>query len=271
MQTSTTQRISNGRNLEVLVRQWEPAGDAWASVAIVHGLGEHSGRYERTGAALAGAGLAVSALDLTGFGASGGRRAFVPSIDPWLDDIAERLAASSDGLPRVLLGHSMGGLVTLAYALSGRPRPDALVVSAPALDSNVATWKKVLSPVLGRVAPTLSIPNAITGDQLSRDPAVGEAYFADPFVLQATTARLGAVLLATMADVRARRDALGVPTLVIHGDADTLVPPAASEVLVDVDVVERRAYPGLRHEPFNEPDGPAVVADVVEWIRAALG
>ncbi len=154
MSASTVERVTNRRGLGLLVRRWEPSAAPWGSVCIVHGLAEHSGRYERTGEQLAAAGLNAVALDLTGLGASGGRRGHVPDLDYWLDDVADLLSGAGDaspGAPQVLLGHSMGGLVALAYALSNRPRPDALVISAPALGSDVAAWKKALAPLLGRL------------------------------------------------------------------------------------------------------------------------
>lgn len=248
-----------------LRRIWTPVGKAWADVVIVHGLGEHSGRYERTGSLMADAGLKVWSFDLIGFGASGGRRAYVDSWDRFLDQTAAHVEAA--GRPRVLLGHSMGGTVALDYVLSGRTSPDLLVLSAPALGGGAA-WQRKLAPLLASAVPGLSIPNALKGEQLSSDPAVGEAYFADPLVLTKSTARLGAELFAAMDRCRAGLAELKIPTLVMHGAADTIVPPQVSAPLAEVS--ERRLLPGLRHEIFNEPEGPEVVAQVIEWIGARL-
>jgi alpha-beta hydrolase superfamily lysophospholipase len=118
------------------------------------------------------------------------------------------------------------------------------------------------------VAPTVVIANPITGDQLARDPAVGVAYFADPLVQPRSTTRLGAELFAAMKRARSGLDRLQVPTLVIHGGADTLVPTTGSEPLGKLPGVERRVLPNLRHETLNEPEGPEVVAGIVEWLRA---
>jgi alpha-beta hydrolase superfamily lysophospholipase len=235
----------------------------------VHGIGEHSGRYQRTGRLMSEAGLDVQAFDLRGHGLSGGRRMYVRRWDDFLDDLEVRLAAFREpGLPTVLFGHSLGALVSLDYACSDRPAPDLLVLSAPPLDATVPGWQRLLAPVLGIVAPTLVIANPITGDQLARDPAVGVAYFADPLVQPRSTARLGAQFLAAMRRTRSRLDRLRVPTLVIHGGADTLVPTAVSEPLAAIPGVERRVLPDLHHESLNEPEGPEVVAGIVEWLRA---
>ncbi|HEY7935958.1 MAG TPA: lysophospholipase [Candidatus Limnocylindrales bacterium] len=253
------------------LRHWPVAGEARASLLIIHGLGEHGGRYERAAGIFAGAGFDTWALDLRGFGASGGRRAYVERLDVWLDDVADRLAALRDlGPPVVLLGHSMGGLVCLRYAESDRPQPDLLVVSAPAVAGNVPAWKRVLARALGGVAPTLAVKNAIDGSVLSRDPAVGADYVADPLNVHSTTTRLGVVLFGAQAAAIADRTRIRVPTLVIHGGADHLVPTASSAVFDGLPGVERRVYDGLAHETFNEPEGPQVVADVAAWIGAHL-
>ncbi len=112
------------------------------------------------------------------------------------------------------------------------------------------------------------LANPIAGDQLSRDPAVGSAYFADPLVQPRSTARLGAELLRAMKRARSQLARLHVPTLVIHGGADTLVPTVVSEPLAGVAGVERRVLPNLRHEVLNEPEGPEVVAAIVDWLRS---
>jgi alpha-beta hydrolase superfamily lysophospholipase len=161
----------------------------------------------------------------------------------------------------------MGGLVVAGYLLSDRPRPDLTVLSAPGLDSTLARWKIALAPVLGRILPTLSIPNGVRMETLSRDPEVGRRLLADPLNGRMNTARFGAEAVAEQARVRANARDIGGPTLVIHGLDDGLVPPAASEVFEGAPGVERRTYPGLRHELHNEPEGPQVLDDVVAWLR----
>lgn len=253
------------------VRHWPATGEPKASVLIIPGLGEHGGRYERAAGILAASGLDPWALDLRGFGASGGRRAYVERLDIWLDDIADRLAElRALGRPVVLLGHSVGGLVSARYAESDRPQPDLLVLSAPAVAGNVPAWKKVLARILGALAPTVLVKNDLDGAILSRDPAVGVDYLADPLNFHSTTTRLGAVLLAAQAPAIGAIGQIRVPTLVIHGGADHLVPTASSEVFAARPGIERRVYPGLAHETFNEPDGPQVVAEVAAWIAEHL-
>jgi alpha-beta hydrolase superfamily lysophospholipase len=218
---------------------------------------------------MAEAGLLVQAFDLRGHGLSGGRRVYVRRWDDYLDDVEVRLAALRDpGVPLVLVGHSLGALICLTYVCSARPAPDLLVLSAPPLDATVPASQRFLAPILGLVAPTVVVSNPISGDQLARDPAVGIAYFADPLVQPRSTTRLGAQFLSAMKRARAQLDRLHVPTLVIHGGADCLVPTAVSEPLARLPGVERRVLPDLRHETLNEPEGPEVVAGIVEWLRA---
>jgi alpha-beta hydrolase superfamily lysophospholipase len=217
---------------------------------------------------LAEAGLKVRSFDLLGFGASSGGRGDVARWSLYLDQVEQSLrAARTPGRPLILLGHSMGGLIALEYALSERLQPDLLVLSAPAIGGGRA-WQRNMAPVVGRMFPTLKMPTAIRGDQLSRDPAVGEAYFADPLVLTKATTRMGALIFSAQDRVLANLDRLNIPTLVIHGATDTVVPTDSTGLLGDLPGVERRVLSELRHETFNEPEGPEVIAGIVDWIRA---
>ncbi len=270
---STTETIAARNGVSLVVRRWPPVGEAKASVLIIHGLAEHSGRYERTGSILAATGLDVRALDLEGFGASGGRRAWIAGLDTWLDDVEDRLAdlrARSGGRPVVLFGHSMGGLVALSYAESDRAQPDLLVLSSPWLADHQPAWRKRGAMILGRLTPTLEVSNGFDGTTLSRDPAVGVAYAADPLAHHATTTGLGRQVLLAQRRAVANLDRLRVPTLVTHGGADPLVPVEADEPLGALPNVDRTVYPDLRHETLNEPEGPQVAADIAVWIDRHL-
>ncbi len=254
----------------LFTRRW-PAPDPWGAVLVVHGIAEHSGRYDHVARRLTARGLSVYAFDLRGHGRSGGRRVDVSTFARYADDLA--FVATEEVVPLALpwaaYGHSMGGLIVAGYLLDGRrPVPDAAVLSAPALDAEVPGALRIAAEVFGRLAPGLRFSNAIRGDQLSRDPAVGEVYFADPLVVTKTTARLGRALFREQARLRERLGDLPVPTLVIHGGADELVPPAASAPLETAPRVERTVYPNLRHELHNEPEGGAVLDDVVRWLGA---
>jgi alpha-beta hydrolase superfamily lysophospholipase len=271
---STTGSVPAADGTVLLTRHWPAVGGdpPWASVLLVHGLGEHSGRYEHVGEALATAGLDVHAYDARGFGGSGGRRAWARDWEQVLDDLAERLAAvreGSGGRPVALYGHSLGALIALDSTLARRPGPDLLVLSAPGLADCIPRWKHVLAPALDRVVPGLRLGNSVSRDQLAADPAPSFAYGDDPLVEERSTVHLGAVSFAAQDRVRELVAGLGrlpVPTLVVHGGADPLVPTASSEPLGRLPGVRRIVYPGLRHEVHNERGSPVVV-DVAGWLR----
>lgn len=277
---SIVSHVTAADGTDLLVRHWPAdeaeaggawAGVPWASVLLVHGLGEHSGRYEHVGDQLTAAGLEVAAYDHRGMGGSGGRRGDVERWSQYHDDLSERLAevrAGAAGRPVVLYAHSLGGLIAAGYLLTDRPKPDLAVLSSPALDSTVPGWKRRVSVVAARIAPTTTIPNGIKGETISRDPSVAAKTVDDPFCVKVSTARFGAAALAEQARVRdAASRGFGIPALVLHGEDDGLVPVTASEVLAMAPLVERRTYPGLRHELHNEPEGPSVVDEIIAWLR----
>lgn len=269
---TTSVSLSNVQSVTIgdhtrLVRTWERPDRPWASVLLVHGIAEHSGRYELVGRQLAEAGLKVRSFDLPGFGGSGGKRGHVDSFEEYLDAVGEELRSSSEaGLPTVLLGQSLGGLIALKYALSRSPAPDYLVLSAPAIDATVPAWQRTLAPLLSRVFPKLMMPSPVNGEHLSRDPSVAERYFADPLVYTKASSRMGSESLEAMKFVEGKVPSM--PTHIIHGGADELVPAHVSAPLGER--VSRKLYPSLRHEMFNEPEGPEVIADVVAWLREQI-
>lgn len=251
-------------------RHWAAASPR-AALLLVHGIGEHVGRYEHVGAALADAGIDVLAHDQRGFGQTEGTRGFVAEFDEYLDDVEALLAERRNvGVPVVLMGHSLGGLISTTYLVSERPQPDLAVLSAPALDAEAPAWQRAMAPILGKVIPKLFIKSSFDGSVLSRDVAVQEAYENDPLRVAGSTASLGRAILGAMGDTSQRLDRLRVPTYVLHGDADTLVPPTASEPLAPLPGVTRRVWPDLKHECLNEPEYPQVIAEIVAWLDAQL-
>lgn len=271
---STTGIGRTREGVKLLTREWQPASVPRAAILIVHGLGEHCGRYEHVGDWFSEAGYLVRSWDQCGFGASGGERGFIERWSKQHDEVEDQLAdlrAAAPGIPSVLYGHSLGGLIALGYALdAGRPRPDLLILSAPALDDDLAAWKHVLAPVLGRLTPRLRIPDGVTDEMVSRDPVRQAERHRDPLMVPAPTARFGAASFAEQARVRPITDALDVETLVIHGLADPVVPARASERLAASPRVNRRTYPGIRHELHNEPEGRVIYADVLAWLEVRL-
>lgn len=259
--------------VSLLVRHW-PAENPWAAMLIVHGISEHCGRWGHVGGFFAEHGVDAWSFDLRGHGRSGGRRMYVDDFSDYAGDVAtvyEHHIAPLR-LPWVLYGHSMGGLIATGYLLGDLPRPDAAVLSAPALDADVPGYLRVATMVLGTIAPGVRVKSSIVGEHLSKDPAVGEAYLADPLVDLRTSARLGKeFIIEEQPAMRARAAEVSVPTFVIHGADDRLVPPRASAPLAASPHVERKLYPGLRHELHNEPERDQVLGDVLGFIHRTLG
>lgn len=238
---------------------------------LVHGIGEHTGRYEHVGAAFAAAGIDVLAHDQRGFGKTEGPRGHVGSFDEFLADV-EPLIADRRALdvPVILMGHSLGGLVATAYLVSDRPQPDLAVLSAPALSAELPGWQRAAAPLLGTIAPSLRIPADFDGSILSRDEKVQRDYENDPLRVPASTARLGREILRTMQSVNTSLDRLRVPAYVFHGADDALVLPSASAPLAPLPNVTRRVWDGLRHECMNEPERDDVLAETIAWIDNQL-
>ncbi|HEX7094785.1 MAG TPA: alpha/beta hydrolase [Acidimicrobiales bacterium] len=258
-----------------LRRRWRARTDGTeplAAMLLLHGIGEHSGRYAKVASRLAAAGIDVVAIDNRGFGGSGGRRAYVRSFDEFVDDAADQLAElRALGAPTVLFGHSMGGLIALLVVLEHRqPSPDLLVLSAPALGAQIPSALRRVAPVVAKLAPTLPVPSPINTALLSSDPTVGSAFRADKRNVHVVTPALGSELLRAAEWANAHVDELDVPTLVLHGSDDHIVPLEATACLEELPCVERRVLDGLRHEPHHEPSYRSWVQDVVAWVRRSL-
>ena len=253
-----------------LVRRW-PAENPGAALLMVHGIGEHSGRYTHVGEFFAEAGIDAVAFDNRGFGQSGGRRAHIDRFDTFLDDIEDLLSQRRElGVPVVLMGHSLGGLMASAYLVSDRPQPDLAILSSPALAAEVPRWQRIAAPILGRFTPSLFIKGTQMSGLLSRDEEVERAYHADPLVILGATAGLGKAIFETMDETTARLDRIRVPTYVLHGEDDELVPQTASLPLLDHPKVTYRSWPGLRHECLNEPERFEVLGEIRAWLDQQL-
>ena len=255
---------------------WVPDGDAQAVVLLIHGLGEHSGRYRHVAAALVDAGYAVHALDHRGHGKSTGKRAFVKDYDEFMRDLHQfrrRIEAEHPALPLVLLGHSMGGNLAMGYTLGNPDGIAALVLSGPALqvgDGFSPVQLKVFK-LISKVAPAFR-PQGLSADAISRDPKVVEAYRNDPLVFTGKiSAGLGAALIGAMQSFPERYEQLRLPVLVLHGTEDQLADIAGSRTLeaaaVNADLTAKY-YEGLYHEVFNEPEQDQVLADLTNWLDA---
>lgn len=249
------------------------------SVLIVHGLGEHIGRYGWLAAKLNAAGWAVTGFDQRGHGRSDGPRGSLAQADDLLRDLALAITATRAAQPGplVLLGHSMGGLVAARFVAEGlQATPaawwravDALVLSSPALDPGMNAGQKLLLSLLGGLAPGLAVGNGLKPAWVSRDPAVVAAYGADPLVHDRVTPRLVRFILDGGGFVRTVAPRWRVPTLLLWAGSDRCVAPggsAAFAAAAPASVVRAQAFAPLFHEIFNEPEKEAVFAALDDWL-----
>lgn len=259
------------------VHRWDPSGPPRGSVVVLHGLGEHGARYDRTARSFTAAGFSVLAMDHEGFGRSEGRRGDVryPPTARAVDQLLARERERTGGAPVVLYGHSLGGLYAFLYA-ADRPGADlaAVVVTGPAFDSELRRQrlKVAVLRTLGRVLPTLTVSNGLRFEQVNRDPAVVAERYADPLVHDRATARFAIDVLAQMDRVPSAAARVSVPVLVVHGDADLVNPVSASRAVVGlVPSATLKTCPGVHHGVEDEPEGPAILTEVVAWVERNLG
>lgn len=258
--------------LRQLRRRWPAPAPVRGVVLVVHGMSEHSGRYDHVARRLNAAGYHVVAFDHRGHGGSAGRRTHVERFSDYVDDVADHLAEIGRlGLPTAILGHSLGGLVSLVHAVSPRPQPDAYVLSGPALGHDRPAWEIAVTPIANRIAPRVFIPTALDSSELSRDPRVAAAFDADPLIRSGATARFGASVLAAMDEARAGLAELRRPTLVLHGAQDRIVPTESTRILAESPFVDRVELADMRHEVFNEIGAGAVLDRVVAFLDSELG
>jgi alpha-beta hydrolase superfamily lysophospholipase len=273
--------LTTSDGLKLQWREW-PCDDARGTVLIVHGLGEHIGRYEHVAAQLLRGGWHVVGYDQRGHGASEGPRGRLHHPDDLLRDLALVIDAVRARLrgPLLLLGHSMGGLVAarmVAAGLDAKPPKwhravDALVLSSPALDAGLSGAQKLLLKVLGALAPNAAVGNGLKPEWVSRDPAVVEAYVDDPLVHDRVAPKLVRFIVDGGVFVRAHAAQWRVPTLLIYAGSDRCVAPAGSAAFAaaaPTEVVSAQAFPALYHEIFNEPEQASVFAVLGAWLARA--
>ncbi|SDJ01775.1 Lysophospholipase, alpha-beta hydrolase superfamily [Variovorax sp. OV700] len=255
------------------LRRFPAAGASRAVVVLVHGLGEHAGRYQALAERLHGWGFAVWAHDHHGHGESSGARGGLPSELRLVDDLAlviDDARRENPGLPLVLLGHSLGGLVAASLVARGVRPVDGLVLSSPGLDPGLNKFQKALLAVLPRIAPGLRVGNGLDDNFLSHDRAVVQAYRDDPLTHDRIGGRLARFLAHEGALVQQAAAHWPVPTLLIYAGDDRLVVPAASRAFAEAaapsGMVEARCFESLYHEIFNELDTGPVFAALQRWL-----
>lgn len=281
-------RVRNMQNCEfawlnrdgrkIFAQYWQPEGKTRGNVVLVHGLGEHSGRYRHIADAFTRAGYALFAMDLPGHGRSEGPRGFASFDEIMLDIDRLRTEASSrnpgpDGtiLPQFLYGHSMGGAVILYYTLKRRPDVLGVISSSPGLAPGfkVPGAKVLLAKLMARLMPSFAMANGLDRQNLSRDPQVVADYGSDPLVHDRISALLGLDVLTRGEWITDSAGEFPVPLLLVQGSLDHLVSPEATARFAQVVPPDRLTYKvweGFYHETHNEPEKQMVVQFMLDWM-----
>lgn len=274
--TSDSLKTPDGAAL--FTQTWLPErGAARGVIVLVHGLGEHSGRYAHVAEFFTNAGYIVTALDHRGHGRSQGKQlGYFERFQALVDDLhlfIKNLPSASRSLPLYLIGHSMGGLLSLCYVIRYAPVINGLITSSAALDigDNVPALARGLIRQLSAVAPTMGL-TTIDSSTISRDTQVVKAYDADPYVYRGKVqARVAMELRDACTFARQNLPKVNRPILVQHGSADTLVSPTcAEEIFTGVSSKDKslKVYEGWYHELFNEPDRQTVFQHMRDWLAA---
>ena len=264
--------VESADGTKLLYRAWPKPG-AQITFAVVHGLGEHAGRYERFAQGMAKHGMGTFAVDLRGHGKSPGQRGHVESWSQWTDDASafvKHVSAVAGG-EVVPVGHSFGGATMLSTVLAGKlPASKRFIVSSPALKVKVAVpaWKITLGNATSRVVPRLALDNEVDPKLVSRIPEVVEAYCSDPLVHKKISSRLYTEWQAAARNILEHAGEIRIPFLIVAGTDDGLIDPEGSQELhrQAPSMSELRLMEGRYHEPFNDRDNEEVFAVIAQWL-----
>ena len=264
--------VASADGTKIAYRAWPLAG-APITFAVVHGLGEHAGRYERFAQGMAKHGFGMFAVDLRGHGSSPGQRGHVDSWSQWTDDVSAFVAhvAAVTGGEVVPLGHSFGGATMLSTVLAGKlSNTGRFIVSSAALKVKVKVpaWKIKLATTASKILPKLALDNEVDPKLLSRILEVVEAYRTDPLVHSKISSRLYTEWLAASRDILNRAGEIKVPFLILAGTNDGLIDPEGSKELhaKAPSMSELRLLEGRYHEPFNDRDNEEVFTLIANWL-----
>lgn len=270
MATAVERSFGVADGTELFYRTWEPA-ESRGKLVIVHGFNEHSGRFEHVAQYWARQGYTVWALDQRGHGRSGGPRAYVEQWSDYIADLHAFITGPVGGGRPLLLGHSMGGLNAFRYGLAHPESIKALVITSPLFRNRAqpSAIDQLLLPVAARLAPKLLRPAGLDPATLSRDPAIGTAYMADPLVGKQGTPRWYTEMLKATAASLTEAPSFQLPIFILAAGADALVDPEAAERVYQAIGSARKRfklYPEFYHELLNEPEREAILADIHQWL-----
>jgi len=255
---------------------WTPSGDLKAVVCLIHGIGEHSSRYEHVAAFLSQNGYALFTFDHRGHGRSEGPHGHFPSYETAMRDVEYHLQQAAERFqnkPIILYGHSMGGNLVLNYALRYRPQIAGVIATAPMLRLSFkpSRVKQLLAKFLIRVWPTLSLPSGLDTKDISRDPEVVKKYDSDPLTHNRVTPCFLNLLEAGEWALEHAAE-FSKPLLVMHGGEDHITSPENSRIFAKNvgKICTLKIWDGLYHEIHNEPEKEMVLETMLRWIESIL-
>lgn len=271
--------ISSPDGAKLFAQSWQPPTPTKAVVCLVHGLGEHSGRYGHVAERLVRSDYALLAFDLRGHGRTEGQRGHTPSFQSFMDDIETLLNTAAErypGLPRFLYGHSLGGLLVLNYMLRRQPEITGVITTGAGLRSPVLEQrlKVALANILGSILPKATLPTGLDPEGLSRSPDVVESYKQDPLVHDRSSFAMAKETIASVGYVWENAEKFpDVPLLMMHGSADkNAYPSSSTDFAAKVPgKVTVKMWDGLYHEIHNEPEQDRVLGYMIDWIDSHLG
>jgi alpha-beta hydrolase superfamily lysophospholipase len=263
------------RGQKVYAQEWQPEGRPRAAVALVHGLGEHSGRYQHVAAHFNRAGYALVGFDLPGHGRTEGKRGHTSFQEAMaeIDCLLEKTSEHFPGAPLFLYGHSMGGALVLNYLLIRQSPIRGAIVTSPGLGVSVPAWKLSLAKILAGILPAFTLSNGLDRKNLSCDPAVIEAYSKDPLVHDRASALLGRDVITRGAWIIAHASEFPFPLLLMQGSEDHIVSLEATQAFakgVPPEKITFKVWEGLCHECHNEPEQDQVIQTMVDWLDLHL-
>lgn len=264
--------------LEMYSKAWVPPRKANGIVCLVHGVGEHIGRYQADGEALAESGYILAGFDQRGFGKSEGRRGHTPSLEAYFDDInlfLIEIARRYPNQPCFLYGNSMGGILVLAYTLNRKPQVVGVIATGTGLKTALEEQKlKVfLAKLMGKLLPTLTLNSGLDSQMLSRDPRVANEFNKDPLVHLFVTAAWVKTMLEAIDLILRNAFQFPLPLLIMHGTKDEIAYPRSSQMFMELapkDKVTLKMWKEFKHELHTDPEKAEVFKVILNWLNGHL-
>jgi len=268
--------FKNKDGLTLFAREWHSSQNPKAVITLIHGLGEHSGRYHHVAGYFCNQNMNIASFDLQGHGKSEGARGYISTNEILLDDIdlfLNKTKANFPGVPFFIYGHSLGAVIALAYAIKRKPIVQGIVASAPSFKvaQPVPPIKITLAKIMSILFPAFSMDNGLDRGGLSRDESIVKAYNEDPLVHPQISARLGMFLIKEGMWLLDHADELTLDTLLMAGSLDRIISiPAIQEFAYKTNRVTLKIWDGLYHEIHNEPEKEKVLDFILEWFQKDL-